>query len=127
MNYYLLAHEDVLKLHMLQQDELWFFHAGGSLRLHLFDLVTRQYRVVDIGPDFEQGQFLQFAVPHNVWFGAEVVVGSEGGAEFSLCSCVLSPAWDLPDSTIPSAEQQAELLSVFPHDEDTLQRLFNKE
>ena len=35
-NWYLLEAGEVLQLHALKQDELWFFHLGTPIRLHVF-------------------------------------------------------------------------------------------
>ncbi len=121
-NYYLLPDNDVLKLHTLHQDEQWYYHTGCTLRIHMFDIrsgrLESKYSYVDIGKDVQKGHYLQYTVPHNVWFGAEVL---EIG--YSLCSCCLSPGWDLPDSATPSEEEKTILANIFPDQATMIDKL----
>ncbi len=122
MNYYLLPDSDVLKLHTLHQDEQWYYHTGCTLRIHMFDIrsgrLEAKYSYVDISKDVQKGHYLQYSVPHNVWFGAEVI---EIG--YSLCSCCLSPGWDLPDSATPSEEEKSMLTNIFPDQATMIDKL----
>lgn len=92
MNYFLLKKGQKLKLHTLNQDEQWFYHAGGAIRItYFFD--ESEKVAIEIGSDLEKGQQFQGSIPHNSWFEAEV---SEG--EFCLVSCSLAPGFDSRDS-----------------------------
>ncbi|WNG15392.1 cupin domain-containing protein [Cystobacter fuscus] len=117
-NYFMLRQNEVLALHTLNQDELWFFHLGCAVRLHVFDPIERTYSVVTVGGDFDKGERLQAVAPHNQWFGAELV--SPG---YALVSCSLAPGFDPRDSRRPTAEQLAELKRMFPRQEAILDRL----
>ena len=72
--YYLLEKTEVCCLHNLSTDELWHYYSGGTLRLHLFDTKDK-YCSVDLGPDIDEGQCIQFRVNRNIDFGGEVVNG----------------------------------------------------
>ncbi|WP_348944839.1 cupin domain-containing protein [Chitinibacter sp. FCG-7] len=116
-NYYLLQSPDLLQLHTLRQDELWFHHDGLAIRLHIF-APNGQYQTVDIGRDIEQGQHLQAVAPHGSWFGGEVL-----GTGFVLASCSLSPGYEAEDSSKPNPAQIAQLKAVFPEQEAIIERL----
>ena len=87
-NYFLLKAGQVLGLHMLNQDELWFFNQGGPIQLYIFS-TNGVYRTVTVGSNQEQGEALQAVAPHSHWFGAELP-----GAEL--------PATELPSGLLPS-------------------------
>lgn len=117
-NYFLLNDDEVLRLHSLNQDELWYYFTGSAVRLHVFsDRGT--YEAITLGADLERGQVLQARAPHNRWFGAERL--SPG--TFSLVHCSLSPGFDPRDSTPVSPEKLAELKRSFPEHAGLLDRL----
>lgn len=94
MNYFLLKKGQKLKLHTLNQDEQWFYHAGGTIRItYYFEETKEKKEVVEIGSDLEKGQQFQTSIPHNSWFEAEITEG-----EFCLVSCSLAPGFDPRDS-----------------------------
>jgi uncharacterized protein len=123
-NWYLLESSQRLLLHSLKQDELWFFHLGDPVRLHVFDAGI--YRRITLGPGIDQGQTLAAAAPHSTWFGAEPACPQSGGLEtagFSLVSCSLSPGYDPSDSSRPTLQELAALIDAFPAEEQLLRRL----
>lgn len=70
--------------HRVLSDELWFWHAGGELQLHVGDEAVR------LGPGTPQ-----MRVPGGVWQSAE-----PAGAAPVLVSCVVSPGFDFADFTL---------------------------
>jgi hypothetical protein len=54
-NHYLLKAGEVLHLHILNADELWFFHQGSAARLHVFP-DSAGYQTIDIGDDLDQSK-----------------------------------------------------------------------
>lgn len=116
-NYFLLPEGEVLRLHSLHQDELWFFHEGSALKLHLF-LESGEYRCVIVGSRLEAGEVFQAVAPHGAWFGAELL-----GPGYALVSCSLAPGYDPRDSADPSSEKLAALKQAFPAHADLLDRL----
>jgi hypothetical protein len=125
MNYFMLLDNEVLKLHMLNQDEQWFYHNGSAIRIHMFDMrntIDVKYTYVDVGSRIADGQLLQYSVPHNVWFGAEVL---EVG--YSMCSCSLSPAWTESSTHSVSQQDVDALLAHFHehHEQELIKKLAN--
>ena len=116
-NWYLLQAGEILQLHTLKQDELWFFHLGAPIRLHVFSQ-TEGYSSTVFGPDPEVGEILHGAAPHSTWFGAELV-----GDGFVLVSCSLSPGYEPSDSAKPTSEDVEALVVQFPGQSELIRRL----
>lgn len=72
--------------HRVVSDELWFWHTGGELLLHIGDEAVR------LGPAHPQA-----LVPGGVWQAAE-----PAGPEPVLVSCVVTPGFDFADFTLGS-------------------------
>jgi predicted cupin superfamily sugar epimerase len=117
-NYYLLRGSDFLRLHSLNQDELWFHHAGKQFRLHIF---TKEgvYYAVTIGQENGLGDQLEAVVPHNSWFGAEVM----GDVGYALAGCSLAPGYNPKDSIKPTPEDITALKLAFPEQIAVIDRL----
>jgi uncharacterized protein len=107
-NYYLLKAGEVLRMHVLNADEQWFFHEGSAVRLHVFPEGGAYYSV-DVGDDLDQGQVLHTTAPHNQWFGGELL-----GPGYALVSCSLGPGYDPRDSFTPTADQITALKAAYP-------------
>ena len=116
-NWYLLEAGQVLELHTLKQDELWFFHLGTPIRLHVFS-GKDGYSETVFGQDPDAGQILHGAAPHSTWFGAELA-----GPGFALVSCSLSPGYEPADSAKPTQEQVEALEAEFPAQAGLIRRL----
>jgi predicted cupin superfamily sugar epimerase len=116
-NWYLLEAGEVLQLHTLKQDELWFFHLGTPVRLHVFSQEDGYSETV-FGPDPDSGQILHGAAPHSTWFGAELA-----GPGFALVSCSLSPGYEATDSAKPTEEEVGALVDEFPAQAELIRRL----
>lgn len=88
--YYLLADGAYSAWHRIDADEIWYFHAGSALALHVLQsdggLVT--HRLGD--PLRYAGTVFQAVVPAGCWFAAELAdIG-----EFSLVSCAVMPGFE---------------------------------
>ena len=116
-NWYLLEAGEVLQLHTLKQDELWFFHLGTPVRLYVFS-EEDGYSETVFGADPEAGQILHGAAPHSTWFGADLA-----GPGFALVSCSLSPGYEAADSAKPTEEQVGALVDEFPAQAELIRRL----
>lgn len=110
--YYLLGRGEVSALHRIRQDEMWHFHDGAPLALHLID-PEGTHRVERLGR--EPGTLHPQAVAPAGWlFAAE----SEG--EYSLVGCTVAPGFDFADLEMPS---RAALLERYPHLAAVIDRL----
>ncbi len=114
--YYLLKSGQVSRLHRLRSDEIWLFHAGATLTIHLI-LPDGKYVKKMLGPDIDNGDSLQHIVRHGCWFGASV----ESPATFALVSCFVSPGFDMADFEMGDKQN---LLRQFPQHQAVIDLLF---
>lgn len=113
--YFLLGADDVSHFHRLKSDELWYFHGGSPLIVHVID-VAGNYTEHKLGLDMENGESPQVLVPKNSIFGSSVI---ENG-EFSLVGCMVSPGFDFEDFELFS---QTELLALYPQHERIIRKM----
>jgi uncharacterized protein len=113
--YFLLTSDNVSHFHRLKSDELWYFHAGSSLTVHVIH-ENGDYEEMKVGLNVENGDVLQALVPKNAIFGSSV---SEPDA-FSLVGCMVSPGFEFQDFELFS---QAELLEKYPQHRDIIMKL----
>lgn len=104
--YFMLTRDTFSAFHRIEQDELWFFHQGATIELHMISQEGVHSKHL-IGNDIGSGERPQLLVPETYWFAAKIV----GDADFALVSCTVSPGFDFRDFILPS---RAELTSKFP-------------
>jgi predicted cupin superfamily sugar epimerase len=110
---YLLEHPAVSRLHRIDAEELWNWHAGTALSVHVLapDGKRKTHR---LGPG--PSEVFQSVVPAGCWFGAEV----EAPGAWSLVGCVVAPGFEF--RTLQMAERQ-QLLTEFPGERSIIERL----
>ncbi|WP_034551478.1 cupin domain-containing protein [Carnobacterium funditum] len=113
--YFLLNQENPSHFHRLKSDEVWYFHAGNPLTVHMLYSDGR-YNQVTLGGTLEKNESLQFTVPKGVIFGS--TVENHGG--YSLVSCMVSPGFDYKDFELFT---QAELLKDYPQHKSVIEKL----
>ncbi len=93
---FLLASGERSHWHRVDAAEIWLWHAGAALDLHLTGETLR------LGPDLTAGERLQAIVPAEAWQAAEPA------GPWSLVSCVVAPAFEFsgfrmaPPGWVPS-------------------------
>ncbi len=112
--YFLLLPGQISRFHRLRSDEIWYYHAGGSLTIHCID-EEGACRKLLLGPDFSRGQSFQAIVPAGTWFGATL-----NGDEASLVGCAVAPGFDFADFEL--AERRA-MLARFPGQRQIIEAL----
>lgn len=113
--YFLLNDKNPSHFHRLKEDELWFYHAGKSLSVHVI-LENGDYIVHKLGLDLENGETPQVLVPGGSIFGSTV----DHKDSYSLVSCVVSPGFDFKDFELFT---QSKLLEKFPQHTSIIKRL----
>jgi predicted cupin superfamily sugar epimerase len=113
--YFLLTSEASSSLHRLRSDEVWHFHAGSALTVHVID-PEGTYQALRVGLDLGAGQRPQAVVPAWSWFGATV---DEPGS-YALVGCTVAPGFDFADFEL--ADRQ-ELSRKFPDHAGLIARL----
>jgi len=92
--YFLLCPGEESAWHVVRSDELWLWHAGGSLTLRLggSGAEPAETAAIALGGDVAGGQLPQAIVPGETWQCA--VPASPAPA---LVSCVVAPGFDFAD------------------------------
>ncbi|MCB0477572.1 MAG: cupin domain-containing protein [Crocinitomicaceae bacterium] len=114
--YFLLDGNNVSHFHSIKSDELWYFHEGDPLRIHMIS-PHGDYSYADLGGDLDKGQTHQTLVPAGYIFGSERL---EGSSQYSLVGCVVSPGFDFSDFRLYTEE---EILALIPNEKELASRL----
>lgn len=112
--YFLLTSENVSKFHQIKSDEMWFYHEGSPLTVHVIG-ENGQYECIKVGLAGEDNRPQQL-VPAGVIFGSTV----DELDSYSLVSCVVAPGFNFEDFKLFSKE---ELLPKFPEHEEIIKFL----
>jgi len=104
--YYLLEGKDFSAFHQLLSDEIWYFHAGASLTIHMID-EAGNLTAAELS-DTETGG-LSFAVNAGLWYAAEI----PSGTGYTLVSCAVAPGFD-PTEFVLGKKQDPVMLTLFP-------------
>lgn len=113
--YFLLTSNDVSHFHRLKSDELWYYHAGSPLTIHIID-ENGDYKEIQLGLNMERGEVPQALVPKNAIFGSSVMHEDA----FSLVGCMVSPGFEFQDFELFTQEN---LLSKYPEYKDIIMKL----
>lgn len=111
--YFLLEENNPSRFHRLSSDEMWYFHEGKSLIIHMLKQ-DGTYQQIEMGLDSSKGQVLQYCVPKGTIFGSSV------DSDYALVSCMVSPGFEFEDFELFSKEQ---LIALFPEHEDIITKL----
>ena len=112
--YFLLRSEDVSHFHRIKSDELWFWHEGSPLSVHL--LGEKGHQILKLGPVDHSGSFPQHLVKADTIFGSAV----DEPDSYALVSCVVAPGFDFRDFELFKTD---ELLPLFPESEEIIRKL----
>lgn len=112
--YFLLTSNNVSKFHSIKSDELWFFHEGSSLTVHVLD--NGKYIEKKLGLLLEKNEKPQLLVEKNLIFGSSV----NDEDSYALVSCVVSPGFDFKDFKLYSFN---ELIENYPDKYDIIKKL----
>lgn len=110
--YFLLTSENFSAFHRVNQDEIWHFHLGSTVNIHLIS-PTGEYQKVSVGNDILKDNHPQFCVPAKSWFAAEV----DSANSFCLVSCTVAPGFDFDDFSLAKRE---ELVNLFPKHQEVI-------
>ncbi|ERM82859.1 hypothetical protein P872_05270 [Rhodonellum psychrophilum GCM71 = DSM 17998] len=112
--FFLLTSENISRFHQIKSDELWFYHEGSPLTVHV--LSENGYKKLLVGPASGSGHFPQQMVPSGVIFGSTV----DEPDSYSLVSCVVAPGFDFQDFKMFG---EAALLELFPEEKAIIARM----
>jgi predicted cupin superfamily sugar epimerase len=111
--YYLLEGNDYSGFHRLASDELWYFHKGASLVVHVID-ENGDHLPLELS-DATSGS-LSVVVKAGLWFAAEV----PSGIGFTLVSCAVAPGFDFSEFEMAD---KSTLVGLYPQHKDLINKL----
>ena len=107
--YYLLRGSDTNRWHRVASDEIWHWHEGAPLELHLLDLQVSRHKVESMGP---VGGALAptRVVPAGCWQAVRCT------GDFTLAGCIVAPGFEFSDFRLMRdvPEMAARLAQAFP-------------
>ena len=113
--YFLLTSNDISHFHRIKSDELWYYHAGSPLTIHIID-ENGVYKEIKLGINLDKGEVPQALVPKNSIFGSSVMDKDT----FSLVGCMVSPGFEYKDFELFT---QNELLLKYPQHKDVIMKM----
>lgn len=113
--YFLLTDSNPSRFHRLTADEVWYYHYGNPLTIHMITS-EGEYQQVALGTDVEKGEVLQTVVPKDTIFGSTV----EEKDGYSLVGCMVSPGFEFEDFEL---FERSTLLKQYPQYEAIISRL----
>jgi uncharacterized protein len=117
--FFLLTSDDVSHFHRLKSDELWYFHAGSPLTIHVIN-ENGEYQELKLGLNLDKGEIPQIMVKKNSIFGSSVMEKDT----FSLVGCMVSPGFEFRDFELFTQE---ELLQKYPQHREIIMKLAYKQ
>jgi len=83
--------------HAVDAAEIWLWHGGDPLALHIADDTAGAERTIILGGDIGEGQSPQAVIPPHHWQAAEPI-GDVAG--YVLVSCIVVPGFDFAGFTL---------------------------
>lgn len=111
--YYLLEGNDYSGFHRIQSDEVWYFHKGVPLHIHVIN-TDGNPEVWELS-DLPSGN-LSLVVPAGLWFAADLP-SKEG---YSLVSCAVAPGFEFSEFEMADREV---LQTLYPGHDGLFARL----
>lgn len=112
--YFLLGSQDRSAFHRLQSDEIWFYHEGSPVIVHIIHPDgTKEDKIV--GPHMEHQQNLQVVIPAKTWFAAQVIQPDS----YVLVSCAVFPGFEFADFEMAN---RFELIQKYPQHQALIEK-----
>jgi predicted cupin superfamily sugar epimerase len=113
--YFLLERENFSAFHRLRSDELWHFHKGGSITVHVID-PGGAYSEIQLGDNPECGEVFQAVVKAGCWFASRV----QNPKTFALAGCTVAPGFDFADFELG---KRSDLVKLYPQHRKLIEQL----
>ncbi len=101
--HFLLENGQSSHWHKVDATEIWLWHSGNPLKLSLSDPTGTALAEIRLGPDIAGGDVVQQVIRQDEWQAAQPL---EGEADYTLVSCVVSPAFEFAGFTLAPPEWQ---------------------
>lgn len=105
--YFLLTDDNISHFHRIDADEVWYYHAGDSLTIHMIN-PDGEYTTATLGTDIQNGDVLQYVVPKGTIFASSIEISNT----YSLVGCMCQPAFEFKQFEL---SKQSELITQYPH------------
>lgn len=113
--YFLLTSNEFSALHRIRQDEVWYFHAGSPVTLHVID-EKGLYTMYHVGSETASGVEPQAVLKAGCLFGATI----DRPDSYGLVGCSVAPGFEFADFEMPTRK---ELVALFPQHASLIERL----
>lgn len=113
---YLLNEGDFSTYHKVLGDEMWCYHAGCDMEIHVLDPKDGKDHVFYCGVGTKAS--LQVLVPGGLYFAAKPVEDQE--SKWSCCGCIVTPGFEFEDFSIAKRD---DLLLKYPTEKDIIIKL----
>lgn len=113
--YFLLRSQDISHFHRLQSDEIWYYHGGSALTIHMIH-PDGTYEAKKLGLNVDAGEQPQIVVKKNTIFGSSV----DAKNSFGLVGCMVAPGFDFVDFELFTKQ---ELLGKYPQHEAVIKKM----
>ena len=113
--YFLLRSQDISHLHRLQSDEVWYYHGGSALTIHMIH-PDGTYEAKKLGINIANGEQPQILVEKGTIFGSSV----EAEDPYGLVGCMVAPGFDFVDFELFT---QQELIELYPQHEGIIKKM----
>jgi predicted cupin superfamily sugar epimerase len=111
--YFLLEGNDYSGFHRLASDEIWYFHKGAPMHVHVIDK-KGDYTIHELS-DAPTGN-LCLTVEAELWFAADI----PSGKDFALVSCAVAPGFEFSEFEIADRH---DLVKLYPQHSVILNKL----
>jgi len=102
--YYLLEGTDYSGFHRIESDEIWYFHKGVPLHIHVIN-EHGVHTALELS-DAATGN-LSIAIKAGLWFAA----GIPSRKDFTLSSCAVAPGFEFSEFEMAKKD---ELIALYP-------------
>lgn len=112
--YFMLNKNNKSHFHQLSSDELWYFHYGCAVAVHML-VPDGSYRCELLGSGEKKGEHPQVIIPAGTIFAAE----NTDINDFSFFGCVVTPGFHFDDFKLLTRN---ELVRQFPEHEKLIKK-----
>jgi hypothetical protein len=113
--HFLLTADSFSAMHRLPTPEHWFYQMGDPGEMLLLHADGRS-ELIELGPDFSQGQRIQYSTPAQSWQGTRLRAGGVHGYFFG--SCVMVPGFEWTDFELGARK---DLVEAFPEQQNAIE------
>ncbi|MFN8255195.1 MAG: cupin domain-containing protein [Bacteroidales bacterium] len=113
--YFLLEGNEISHFHRIKSDEIWNFHCGSALEIHVINSEGKHI-IKKLGLNTGKNEFPQQIVEAGCWFGA-CLENKEG---FALVGCFVSPGFEFDDFELANRNK---LINDFPLHKKIIEKL----